>query len=89
MSLFSADITIDLSKVDRNQIYTANITGFHKIGMFIKIPEIGSALVPTNQFEQTGRSMKEYEKGSLVKVQLLDINEKRQQATFKFANEQI
>ncbi|MBR5920233.1 MAG: WG repeat-containing protein [Bacteroidales bacterium] len=81
--------TIDLSKVDRNQIYTANITGFHKIGMFIKIPEIGSALVPANQFKQTGKSMNEYKKGFEVRVQLLDINEEKQQASFKFANEQI
>ena len=80
---------IELSKIERGSIYTAKVTGFHKIGMFIKIPEIGSALVPANQFELTGRSMKEYEKGSLVKVQLLDINEKKQQATFKFANDQI
>ena len=81
--------TIDLSKVERNQIYTANITGFHKIGMFIEIPEIGSALVPANQFKQTGKSMNEYKKGSQVRVELLDINEERQRATFTIVNDSI
>ena len=81
--------TIDLSKVERNQIYTANVTGFHKIGMFIEIPEIGSALVPANQFKQTGKSMNEYKKGSQVRVELLDINEEKQRATFTIVNDSI
>ena len=53
-----------------------------KIGVFIKIPEIGGSLIPAKHLIQIGKSIKDYKKGMQVKVRLLDINEEKQLATF-------
>lgn len=78
---------VDISKIEPELIYIAKVSGFHKIGLFINIPEIGEALIPTKHLKQFGKSIREYKKGMQVKVQLLSINEERQQATFKLVEE--
>ena len=77
---------IDLSKIEAGKKYTAKITGFHKIGMFIYLPYIGSALVPVGQLKRIGKTINDYEKGEQVIVQLFLIDEKKQPATFKIVN---
>jgi len=75
--------TILIDKIDKDNIYIASVTGRMKIGVFIKIPEIGSSLIPAKHLIQIGKSIKDYKKGMQVKVQLLGVNEEKQQATFK------
>ncbi len=78
---------VDITKLESNSIYLAKVSGFHKIGVFIKIPEIGESLIPVKHLKQTGKSIKDYKKGMQIKVQLLSINEEKQQATFKIVEE--
>ena len=67
--------TILIDKIDKDNIYIASVTGRMKIGVFIKIPEIGSSLIPAKHLIQIGKSIKDYKKGMQVKVQLLGVNE--------------
>lgn len=81
--------TILIDKIDKDNIYIASVTGRMKIGVFIKIPEIGSSLIPAKHLIQIGKSIKDYKKGMQVKVQLLGVNEEKQQATFKIVEKNV
>lgn len=81
--------TILIDKIDKDKIYLATVTGRMQIGVFIKIPEIGNSLIPAKHLKQIGKSIKDYKKGMQVKVQLLSINEEKQQATFKIVEEEV
>ncbi len=75
--------TILIEKICKDEIYLAKVTGRIKFGVFINIQDLGNALIPAKYLKQIGKSIKDYKKGMQVKVQLLHINEEKQQATFK------
>ena len=76
-----------IEKIREEEIYFAKVTGRIKLGVFIKIPDLGDALIPAKYLKQVGKSINSYKKGMQVKVQLLSINKEKQQATFKLVEE--
>lgn len=76
-----------IEKIREEKKYFAVVTGRIPFGVFIKIPDLGDALIPAKYLKQIGKSIKDYKRGMQIKVQLLNINEEKQQATFKIAEE--
>lgn len=72
-----------IEKIREEEIYLAKVTGRIKFGVFIKIPDLGDALIPAKYLKQVGKSLNSFKKGMQLKVQLLSINKEKQQATFK------
>ena len=81
------DRQIDIAKIKADRLYTAKITGFHEIGMFIKVTGIGDSLVPIKYIRKMGKTMLDFQKGNSIIVQLAHINEEKNQATFKIVRE--
>ena len=77
----------NISIIEPDRIYSAEIKGFHKIGMFVYIKDIGDTLVPAKQIELVGKTMGDFQKGAMISVRLLHIDEGKQQATFEIVEE--
>ena len=77
----------NISIIVPDRIYQAEIKGFHKIGMFVNITDIGDTLVPVKQIELVGKTMGDFQKGAMISVRLLHIDEGKQQATFEIVEE--
>lgn len=75
--------SIDLSKLEEDCIYEAVSTGFIKVGVFIDIPDIGVGLIPTKEILGNNRKLKEFKKGTSLKVQLLRKDIEKNRATFQ------
>ena len=78
---------IDIAKIEADRLYSAKITGFHEIGMFIKVAGIGDSLVPIKYIRKMGKTMMDFQKGDSITVKLAHINEEKQQATFRLVRE--
>ena len=49
-----------IEKIREEEIYLAKVTGRIKFGVFIKIPDLGDALIPAKYLKQVGKSINSY-----------------------------
>lgn len=75
--------SINLDKLEDGVIYNGTSTGIMKIGVFIKIKEIGSGLIPAKELFKKDRKLNEFKKGMVLKVVLLKKDLQKNRATFK------
>ncbi|MDE6485143.1 MAG: WG repeat-containing protein [Duncaniella sp.] len=82
----SSNNIIDLSKLENDVLYDALSTGINKIGIFIKIQDIGSGLIPAKEILTKNRKLGEFKAGVSFKVKLLKKDMEKGRATFKLAD---
>lgn len=75
---------VDLSKLKEDTIYNATTTGFVKMGVFIEIPNIGVGLIPAKEIFSRNKTLKDFKRGTKVKVMVLKIDNDKKRASFRF-----